>query len=840
MPGKSTVSHAQLSTKEIEGFLAISNLIPANPVAGLDKLLVEAVTASAELLHLDNMALFLQDRVRKSLLLKIVVHHGSADMPGEWIQATDNPLFSRIAGATGPVLLRNPSTRSEKELSRYLSWQGDPLVCIPIMVGNRKIGNISFEKSVESIDQCGKELFLLGIVASRIGILLENSRISREKQRKIEELATLNQIGQYINASLDIDELLDIIYIQASCILDTTNFFIALYDKNTQTLNVKLEYEGGTKRNNIVLKLGEGLSSYCIKTQKPLLIENGAPEKCRELGIPHLGKPAKSWLGVPMVHNGRIHGVITVQNYERYNAYDGEDLDILTAIANQASIAIQNSRFVEEVSRLKEFSDNVIKSIPSAITVINASGEIVFVNRQFYRYFDADEAHTLFQPLNEVLPDSVIQSMRRTSQIESFLKGEGNNYPAHHFTQPWTVESDGRVFSVRASRILESRKTEDQLFLLIIDDISDRKNLEKLILESKAKLQAIFDGITDGIMVVDREYRIVSINKALARFLETPITELIGKKCCDVFTQSNPQFCEKCAAQRVFETGQIFSRPHERVKFHDNQFEMNITVFPLFDDQKRVVQRIVYFRDITREKEIEERLIESEKMVALGEMAYEIGHELKNYLQAISLSAEMIPVYIKGGNHSKIEHYARLILDNMDKMTSLTNGLMDFSSHRVKKEVSDVMHLIDATIRFVKPQNLFDNIEFSTSCMTDNTTITVDTGQFQQVLLNLFRNAGQAIGSVKKQQGAIDIAVKDDPLERSMMIISVADNGPGIPRNLIKKIFEPKYTNKENGHGLGLSICYRIIANHRGWIRAESEYGKGTVFHIGLPRNYEH
>jgi PAS domain-containing protein len=156
-----------------------------------------------------------------------------------------------------------------------------------------------------------------------------------------------------------------------------------------------------------------------------------------------------------MVHNGRIHGVITVQNYERYNAYDGEDLDILTAIANQASIAIQNSRFVEEVSRLKEFSDNVIKSIPSAITVINASGEIVFVNRQFYRYFDADEAHTLFQPLNEVLPDSVIQSMRRTSQIESFLKGEGNNYPAHHFTQPWTVESDGRVFSVRASRILE-------------------------------------------------------------------------------------------------------------------------------------------------------------------------------------------------------------------------------------------------------------------------------------------------------------------------------------------------------------------------------------------------
>jgi two-component system NtrC family sensor kinase len=222
-------------------------------------------------------------------------------------------------------------------------------------------------------------------------------------------------------------------------------------------------------------------------------------------------------------------------------------------------------------------------------------------------------------------------------------------------------------------------------------------------------------------------------------------------------------------------------------------------------------------------------------MAALGEMSYEIGHELKNYLQAISLSSEILPDLIQTNNYKKAQGYSQMILENMNRMTTLTNGLMDFSSHKVQKEMSDICQLIDATIRFVEPQNLFEGIHFKRTYLTQGLKISVDSGQFQQVLLNLFRNAGQAIQNTRKDGGTIEIIVKTSPKDKNMLLISVKDNGPGIPKNMLNRIFEPKFTSKESGHGLGLSICYRIIDNHKGWIKAESKTGRGTVFHMGLP-----
>jgi signal transduction histidine kinase len=230
----------------------------------------------------------------------------------------------------------------------------------------------------------------------------------------------------------------------------------------------------------------------------------------------------------------------------------------------------------------------------------------------------------------------------------------------------------------------------------------------------------------------------------------------------------------------------------------------------------------------------QQQMIHTERMAAKGEMAAEIGHELRNQLVAISGRAQLLMKDAERQVFENVNRHAQLILDQARRMEALSKGLMDFSHKELKVERVDLNALIQRSIEFVRTQNRFDGVEWDLNLCEPGPELRADPGQLQQVLLNLFMNAADAI----KENGAggkvIGVTSERDERQQKIKIV-VTDTGVGIPASNLARIFEPHFTTKPHGHGFGLSTSYRIISTHGGRIEAESPSGRGACFTITLP-----
>jgi signal transduction histidine kinase len=227
------------------------------------------------------------------------------------------------------------------------------------------------------------------------------------------------------------------------------------------------------------------------------------------------------------------------------------------------------------------------------------------------------------------------------------------------------------------------------------------------------------------------------------------------------------------------------------------------------------------------------QLIRGERMAAKGEMAAEIGHELRNQLVAISGRAQMLRRDADRDVYTNVQRHADIILEQSKRMEVMSKNLMDFSGREVKMERVEVNELVNRSVEFVRSQNRFDGVEWDIRLTDGELHAQVDPGQIQQVLLNLFMNAADAMN--ERAGGRKLIGVTSHLDDRRHLRIIVTDTGPGIAGSVLPRIFDPHFTTKPDGHGFGLSTSYRIIENHKGSIEVESPPGHGATFVLTLP-----
>ena len=235
-------------------------------------------------------------------------------------------------------------------------------------------------------------------------------------------------------------------------------------------------------------------------------------------------------------------------------------------------------------------------------------------------------------------------------------------------------------------------------------------------------------------------------------------------------------------------------------------------------------------RYIALEKAKDE-LVSSERLAAKGEMAAEIAHELNNYLAAISGRAQLLLMGIGKQPVEKTEESARIIAEQARNMGVLVKGLLDFSHKEIRKQPTRLNDLVRRTVEFIVPQNKYERIAFDLDLAPDLPEASLDPGQIQQVLMNLFSNAADSMNAAGR--GDPRITVRTRVLREEIRLV-VEDTGPGIAAEVINKLFEPSVTTKPEGHGFGLSTCYRIISNHGGRITAENG-PRGAVFTLTIP-----
>lgn len=230
-----------------------------------------------------------------------------------------------------------------------------------------------------------------------------------------------------------------------------------------------------------------------------------------------------------------------------------------------------------------------------------------------------------------------------------------------------------------------------------------------------------------------------------------------------------------------------------------------------------------------------DEIISSERLAAKGEMAQEVAHELNNYLAAISGRAQLFLMNSGADNSERMKESARIIFEQASNMGVLVKGLLDFSHKELRKQPTRLNDVVRRTIEFIVPQNKYERIAFDLDLAGDLPELSLDPAQIQQVLLNLFSNAADAmIANDKERRIAVRSRIRTAGEE---VELTVEDTGPGIPEPVIRRIFEPSFTTKPDGHGFGLSTCYRIIKNHGGKISAENTIKAGARFTVALPMN---
>ena len=233
-----------------------------------------------------------------------------------------------------------------------LSWLG-----VPLLVGKSVRGVIGVQNTEKSNTYNEADRDILVAIAGRAAVALENARLFQESQTRAEDLSILNELGNELSTKLDPKAIAEVVYKYTSRLMDTKTFYIALYDENKNEKSYPIAFENGERIELGSGKVeGFGFTDYIIRNKKGVFAPSNVDKTVETLDIEFVAlseddTPSQSWLGVPMLIGARVLGVISVQSVETPNLYNEQDREILTAIASQTAIAVENARLFQESQR---------------------------------------------------------------------------------------------------------------------------------------------------------------------------------------------------------------------------------------------------------------------------------------------------------------------------------------------------------------------------------------------------------------------------------------------------------------------------------------------------------
>ncbi|MBM3151030.1 MAG: GAF domain-containing protein [Chloroflexi bacterium] len=227
-------------------------------------------------------------------------------------------------------------------------------MALPFRVDSDNWGILQIANPPQERPWSGEEQQLVKQVVDQLSLALENARLFQQTQVRAEELAVLNEMGRALTSSLNFDSIIENTHRFATRLIDSRNFYIAIHNPDNDEVSFPLAYEHGEQTSFPPRRSGTGMTEYILRNGLPLLLESDVERHIRELGMDILGEIPQSWLGVPMIAGGRTTGVIVVQDYDQPNAFDQNALNLLTAVASQAAIALQNANLIEETRQRNE------------------------------------------------------------------------------------------------------------------------------------------------------------------------------------------------------------------------------------------------------------------------------------------------------------------------------------------------------------------------------------------------------------------------------------------------------------------------------------------------------
>jgi len=344
------------------------------------------------------------------------------------------------------------------------------------------------------------------------------------------------------------------------------------------------------------------------------------------------------------------------------------------------------------------------------------------------------------------------------------------------------------------------------------------------IAKTRDKLQKILTTISDTICVFDRDLNVLEVNRAQLKIFGAEKEDVVGKKCSEVFEEGE-EICEHILS--TLESGKE-SRIGKTFELADGTKKyLDIIFAPILDGNGNVVQILCDMRDLTEYKAMEEKLLRTERLAVLGEFSSGVAHELRQPLAVISNSVYFLGRKLKDVAIEKVPRHLEILEKEVKHANRMISDLLEFA--RTSTPTLKQCEINQAVEDALSSVEISENIEVKTMLKEDLPAILADFDKIKGACVNIIANAVSAM----PEGGKLEIKTEENT--GGSIEISIADTGTGIPKENLQTIFNPLFTTKARGFGLGLSLCKKYVEAHGGEIRVESEVGKGSAFTVKLP-----
>ena len=707
-------------------------------------------------------------------------------------------IAGRIAQSGAPILI----THLEESELRGISFVAfSSVMGVPIRSRDRIIGTITLydktsENSVTTASFSHEDLQLLSTLGSQAAIAIENAKLYQQTLKSAKEMETLYSLSKGMTSVLDLYFVLDSILRMIGDVLEAEYGILTLFDEGSGELQTKSLWGADSALlPHLRFPLGEGTTGRIAQKKESLLLDQIDPTDKK---LQYL--PLKNLIGVPLMVKDRLIGTIEIANKRTAPSFSTSDLMLLSTFAGQAAVAIENANLYEKTKRLAEENEKRVREL----SILYEIGSTMRSTLE------------LTHLLHIILTGVTIGGGLGFNRAILFLVNEKENLLNGVMgVGPENQEDARRVWgAVPVTGNLRERILQDE-------DVSLHQRSTIHQLATQLHIPIVEGGGVLALTVLEK--RPYNIHDSRDDPRVNPILRDTIKT--ESFATA-PLIAKNKVMGAIFVDNHFTKKPitEEDIRFllmFANQAGLAIENAMIYSNLEETNKSL---------RQAQELLLQKEKLATIGEMATGIAHEIRNPL--VSLGGFARRLRDRTQSDELARKYADIIYKETDRLEKILREILSFSKETSPSLApTDINVVITDILTLFRDQLAGKNVEVLTELSDDLPRIQADPQQLKQVFINLFSNAEQAM----EKGGKLFVATRISEETSFEIQVEVSNTGPGIPREVMANIFNPFFTTKSMGTGLGLTIVHRIITSHGGRILVHNRSEGGVSFLIFFP-----